>query len=72
MPFMPFPGRRSIVSSQKVPAPAEHQCPRCQQPQMKIKRVPGDGRPGASSFVCSRLECALGIDVSKLETWVED
>jgi len=39
---------------------------------MKIKRVPGDGRRGASSFVCSRLECALGIDVSKLETWVAD
>ena len=60
------------MSSEKVPAPAEHQCPRCQQPQMKIKRVPGDGRRGASSFVCSRLECALGIDVSKLETWVAD
>jgi hypothetical protein len=56
-----------------VPAPpAAHHCPRCHHPQTKITRVLGDGRVGSSSFVCSRMECALGIDVSKLETWIAD
>jgi hypothetical protein len=32
----------------------------------------GDGKFGASNFVCARVDCALGIDVSKLETWVTD
>ena len=52
--------------------PATHRCPGCQEPQTKIKRVLGDGKFGSSNFVCSRLECALAIDVSKLETWVAD
>jgi hypothetical protein len=61
------------VSSRKVPAPlAAHNCPSCHQPQTKIKRVLGDGKFGSRNFVCSRLECALGIDVSKLQTWVAD
>ena len=65
--------RRSIVSSQKVPAAvAARQCPSCHQPQTKIKRVLGDGKFGSRNFVCSRSDCALGIDVSKLETWVAD
>ena len=34
------------------------------------KRVLESGKFGSTNFVCSRLECALGIDVSKLETWV--
>ena len=50
--------------------PAAHQCPSCQCPQTKIKRVLGDGNYGSTNFVCSRLECALGIDLSKLQTWV--
>jgi len=59
------------VLSQKVPAPVPpHQCPSCHQPQTKIKRVLSEGRFGSSNFVCARIECALGIDVSKLETWV--
>ena len=63
--------RRSIVSSHKVAAPAAvHQCPSCHQPQTKIKRVLESGKFGSTNFVCSRMECALGIDVSKLETWV--
>ena len=61
------------MSSPKVPGPiAVHQCPSCQQPQTKIKRLLGEGKFGSSNFVCSRTECALGIDVSKLETWVAD
>jgi hypothetical protein len=34
--------------------------------------VLGEGRFGSINFVCSRRECALAIDVSKLETWVAD
>ena len=61
------------MSSLKVPGPmAVHHCPSCQQPQTKIKRLLGEGKFGSSNFVCSRTECALGIDVSKLETWVAD
>jgi hypothetical protein len=32
----------------------------------------GEGKFGSSNFVCSRPDCVLGIDVSKLETWVVD
>jgi len=61
------------VSNYKVPAPpVVRQCPSCGQPQTKIKRVLGDGKFGSRNFICSRMECALGIDVSKLETWVAD
>ena len=60
------------MSDQKLPAgPAVHQCPSCHQPQTKIKRVLA-GEFGSSSFVCARMECALAIDVSKLETWVAE
>jgi hypothetical protein len=34
--------------------------------------VLGVGKFGSSNFVCSRKECALAIDVSKLVTWVRD
>ena len=58
---------------QKLPAvPATHQCPSCHQPQTKIKRVLDNGKFGSVNFVCSRMECALAIDVSKLETWVTE
>jgi hypothetical protein len=52
--------------------PALHQCPSCHQPQTKIKRVLGDGKFGSCNFVCSRMECVLAIDLSKLETWVAE
>ena len=65
--------QRAIVSDQKLPAVAAlHQCPSCHHPQTKIKRVLAGGKFGSSNFVCSRLECALAIDVSKLETWVAE
>ena len=61
------------MSSQKTAALlATHQCPSCHQPQTKIKRLLGAGKFGSSNFVCSRMQCVLGIDVSKLETWVTD
>jgi len=61
------------VPNHKVPAPlTTHHCPSCHEPQTKIKRVLGNGKFGSSNFVCSRSECALGIELSKLETWVAD
>ena len=61
------------MSNQKLPAiPAAHLCPSCHQPQTKITRVLGEGRFGSINFVCSRRECALAIDVSKLETWIAE
>ena len=61
------------MSNQKLSAgPAVHQCPSCHRPQTKIKRVLGAGKFGSSNFVCSRSDCALAIDVSKLETWVAE
>jgi hypothetical protein len=62
------------VSNQKLPqgsaTTATHHCPSCQCPQTKIKRVLGEGKYGSTNFVCSRPECPLGINLSKLETWV--
>ena len=61
------------MSNQVLPAvPAARHCPSCHQPQTKIKRVLGEGKFGSSNFVCSRRECVLAIDVSKLETWVAE
>ena len=61
------------MSTRKPPAaPAVHQCPSCHQPQTKIKRVLGDGKFGSCNFVCSRTDCVLAIDLSKLETWVAE
>jgi len=62
-----------IVSKQILPvSPSTRQCPSCHQPQTKIRRVLDGGKFGASNFVCSRRECVLAIDLSKLVTWVAD
>lgn len=61
------------MSNQKFPVvAAAHHCPSCQQPQTKITRVLAGGKFGSSAFVCARTACALGIDVSKLVTWIAD
>jgi hypothetical protein len=31
-----------------------------------------DGKFGSRNFICARVDCALGIDMSKLKTWVTD
>ena len=61
------------MSKQKPPAPpALHQCPSCHEPQTRIRRVLSAGKFGSTNFVCTRLECALGIDLTKVDTWVAD
>ena len=51
------------------PPPATHRCPVCLLPQTKIQRILGEGRYGSISYVCSRAECTVGLDLSKVETW---
>jgi hypothetical protein len=41
----------------------------CQFPQTKIQRILGEGRYGSVSYVCSRVECTVGLDLSKVDTW---
>ena len=54
----------------KAPPPAAtHRCPVCQFPQTKIQRILGEGKYGSISYVCSRVECSVGLDLSKVETW---
>jgi hypothetical protein len=52
------------------PRPVVHDCPICHFPQTKIQRILGDGKYGSTNYVCSRVECTIGLDLSKLETWV--
>lgn len=59
------------MSDQRAPViAAAHHCPSCHEPQTKITRVLAGGKLGSSNFVCARAACALGIDVSKLVTWI--
>jgi hypothetical protein len=58
-----------MPSHKAAPPPATHLCPVCQFPQTKIQRILGEGRYGSISYVCSRVECTVGLDLSKVETW---
>jgi len=59
-----------MPSHKPPPPPATHLCPVCQFPQTKIQRILGAGKYGSTSYVCSRQECAVGLDLSKIDTWV--
>lgn len=52
-----------------VQPPVPHRCPVCHFPQTKIQRILGEGKYGSISYVCSRAECSIGRDLSKIETW---
>ena len=58
-----------MPSPKAPPPPAAHRCPVCQFPQTKIQRILSEGRYGSISYVCSRVECAVGLDLSKVATW---
>lgn len=49
---------------------AVHQCPVCHQPQTKIQRRLSDDRHGSTSFVCTRTECVVGVNLTQVATWV--
>jgi hypothetical protein len=51
------------------PRPVLHECPVCHHPQTKIKRKLSDDKHGATNYVCSRAECAIGINLSQVDTW---
>lgn len=52
------------------PAPV-HQCPVCHHPQAKIQRQLNARSNGSIVYVCIRSgDCSLGINLSKVETWV--
>lgn len=59
-----------MVNFKQPAGPATRLCSSCQLPQTKIQRVLDKGQLGAITYVCSRPACSLGIDLSKLETWV--
>ena len=51
--------------------PAMHECPMCHLPQTRIQRKLDGEKHGATNYVCARpSQCALGIDLSKVETWI--
>lgn len=59
-----------MTDQKSVPRPVVHQCPVCHFPQTKIQRVLNDQKHGATNYVCSRTECAVGFDLNKVDTWV--
>jgi hypothetical protein len=50
--------------------PVVHQCPVCHCPQTKIARKLNDDKRGTTNYVCTRRECAVGFDLTKVDTWV--
>jgi hypothetical protein len=51
--------------------PVRRECPVCHQPQTKIQRRLGTEKLGPPSYVCARsAECCLGINLTKVDTWV--
>ena len=58
------------MPSHKVPPPpTTHLCPICRLPQTKIQRILGEGKYGSVSYVCARMECSVGRDLTKIDTW---
>lgn len=58
-------------SKRKDPAPSVHQCPVCHHPQTKIQRRLGETTGGPTVYVCARAgECSVGMNLSKVDTWV--
>ncbi|MGE5815523.1 MAG: hypothetical protein ACM36C_13625 [Acidobacteriota bacterium] len=53
-------------------APSIHECPVCHHPQTKLqRRRVGAATGGSTIYVCTRAaECSLGINLSKVDTWV--
>jgi hypothetical protein len=60
-----------LANSKSLPPrpPVLHHCPVCQQPQTKIQRRLGEDRHGSTNFVCTRTDCALGINLAQVDTW---
>lgn len=58
-----------MTANKLAPRPIVHHCPVCQFPQTKIRRSLGDDRQGSTNYVCTRVQCAVGFDLTKVDTW---
>ena len=58
-----------MATHKELQTPAAHRCPVCGLPQTKIQRILSEGKYGSVSYVCSRAECTVGLDLSKIATW---
>jgi hypothetical protein len=60
-----MPSKRS-----EQPSPSR-QCPVCHHPQIKLQRRLTATTNGSTIYVCSRWEeCSIGVNLSKVDTWV--
>lgn len=60
-----------MAGSKLPPRPLVHQCPVCGHPQTKIQRKLADDKPrGSTTYVCARTDCAVGINLALVDTWV--
>ena len=51
--------------------PVVRQCPVCHHPQTKIQRLLNGNTTGGVVYVCARAdECSVGMNLSKVDTWV--
>jgi hypothetical protein len=48
-----------------------HQCPVCHHQQTKLQRRLSETKNGSTIYVCPRAgQCSIGVDLTKLDTWV--
>ncbi len=52
------------------PIPPAHQCPACHYPQTKLQRRLSPTTNGSIIYVCTRSECSIGVNLTKIDTWV--
>jgi hypothetical protein len=61
----------TIVQAKRIVPAAIHNCPVCHRPQTRIQRRLTPTTGGSIIYVCIRAkECSVGIDLSKVDTWV--
>lgn len=57
--------------SKPVARPVVHECPVCHRPQTKIQRRLDTEKLGSTNYVCAHAgECCLGVNLTKVTTWV--
>ena len=60
-----------MQTKDKAGPPPVRQCPVCHYPQTKIARRLSETARGSTIYVCARVgECSVGVNLSKVETWV--
>ncbi len=60
-----------MLQSKTIDRPKVRECPICHHPQTKIQRRLNGTPAGSTAYVCARArECTIGMDLTKLETWV--